>query len=172
MAMHGATADADGASGIVPKPLAGDQNKFLRGDAQWIEVNEFTPNDAVRLATVETAVTGILGEDVGSGLSMRDVAAQEVTKVVANAPAAFDTLKEIADWIENNPIGPDLSALNGRLTAVENGLSSAQSDISLIQGDITYLDNAITDVHGDIITLQSRDNDLQTQITAIDARLK
>ena len=81
-------------------------------------------------------------------------------------------LKEIADWIENNPIGPDLSALNGRLTAVENGLSSAQSDISLIQGDITYLDNAITDVHGDIITLQSRDNDLQTQITAIDARLK
>ena len=30
--MVGATASADGASGLVPQPHAGDQNKFLRGD--------------------------------------------------------------------------------------------------------------------------------------------
>ena len=30
--MVGATSDRDGLSGVVPKPLAGDQNKFLRGD--------------------------------------------------------------------------------------------------------------------------------------------
>jgi hypothetical protein len=36
--MTGATADADGASGIVPKPFIADKEKFLRGDGVWAEV--------------------------------------------------------------------------------------------------------------------------------------
>jgi hypothetical protein len=35
--MAGATADADGNYGIPPKPVAGDQDKFLRGDGTWSE---------------------------------------------------------------------------------------------------------------------------------------
>ena len=35
-AMTGATADADGTSGLVPVPLKGDQNKFLRADGTWV----------------------------------------------------------------------------------------------------------------------------------------
>ena len=37
--MVGATAAAAGASGLVPAPQAGDQNKFLRGDKTWANVN-------------------------------------------------------------------------------------------------------------------------------------
>jgi hypothetical protein len=33
--MEGATASADGASGLVPKPEAGDQDKVLKGDGTW-----------------------------------------------------------------------------------------------------------------------------------------
>jgi len=33
--MRGATASADGTSGLVPKPEAGDQNKFLKGNGTW-----------------------------------------------------------------------------------------------------------------------------------------
>ena len=33
--MKGATASADGASGLVPQPLAGDQDKYLKGDGTW-----------------------------------------------------------------------------------------------------------------------------------------
>ena len=33
--MVGATSDADGASGLVPAPAAGDQGKFLAGDGTW-----------------------------------------------------------------------------------------------------------------------------------------
>lgn len=33
--MEGATASADGRSGLVPIPHAGDQNKFLSGDGTW-----------------------------------------------------------------------------------------------------------------------------------------
>ena len=37
--MQGATASADGASGLVPQPLAGDQDKVLKGDGAWGEVD-------------------------------------------------------------------------------------------------------------------------------------
>lgn len=33
--MTGATSSADGAAGIVPKPVTGDNTKFLRGDGTW-----------------------------------------------------------------------------------------------------------------------------------------
>lgn len=41
-AMTGATADADGTSGLVPAPLKGDQNKFLRADGTWVAPPEST----------------------------------------------------------------------------------------------------------------------------------
>lgn len=37
--MEGATNIADGKSGLVPKPEAGDQDKFLKGDGTWAPVN-------------------------------------------------------------------------------------------------------------------------------------
>lgn len=38
-AMTGATADADGVSGVVPAPAAGDEGKFLRGDGTWGDID-------------------------------------------------------------------------------------------------------------------------------------
>ena len=37
--MTGATADTDGAAGLVPKPTVGKQNLFLRGDGTWAEIS-------------------------------------------------------------------------------------------------------------------------------------
>lgn len=36
--MEGATASADGTAGLVPQPLAGDQDKVLKGDGTWEEL--------------------------------------------------------------------------------------------------------------------------------------
>lgn len=36
--MTGATDSTDGKSGLVPTPAAGDQEKFLRGDGQWVKI--------------------------------------------------------------------------------------------------------------------------------------
>lgn len=38
--MEGATLATDGESGLVPKPLAGDQDKFLKGNGSWGDVTE------------------------------------------------------------------------------------------------------------------------------------
>jgi hypothetical protein len=93
--MVGASANADGVAGIVPQPVIGDQNKFLRGDATWAEVSGLTPAQAQELVQLRTDVNTITGQDSGS--SMREVAADEVAKIVAGADSNFDTLKEIAD---------------------------------------------------------------------------
>ncbi len=44
--MEGATVSADGASGLVPKPEAGDQDKFLKGDGTWDEPTDTTYGEA------------------------------------------------------------------------------------------------------------------------------
>lgn len=40
--MTGATSSAAGASGLVPAPLAGDQNKVLKGDGTWGDASAYT----------------------------------------------------------------------------------------------------------------------------------
>lgn len=154
--MVGATSDRDGLSGTVPKPLAGDQNKFLRGDGTWAEVSGLTPTQANELAQLRADVNDILGDDVGSGLSMREVAAQEVATIVAGAPASLDTLKEIADWIEDHP--DSLTEINSRLITIEGDVSVLQSDVSDLQDEIT--------------ALKAKDVDLQQQIDDLDSHLR
>lgn len=41
----GATANTQGYRGLVPAPMAGEQNKFLRGDATWVKVFEHITED-------------------------------------------------------------------------------------------------------------------------------
>lgn len=55
------------------------------------------------LTTVSGKVDTLVGSDTGK--SVRTVSAEEVAKVVAGASTSFDTLKEIADWIENDTTG-------------------------------------------------------------------
>ncbi len=127
--MVGATASTDGVGGTVPAPLAGDQAKFLRGDATWVEVSEFTPVHAQELAQLRTDLNGIIGND--TGLTMREVAAQEVATIVADAPASFDTLKEIADWIADHP--DSFTEINSRITILETGVGNLEDEIAALQ---------------------------------------
>lgn len=147
ISMVGATSSRDGAAGIVPVPLAGDQNKFLRGDATWAEVSGLTEVQAQELVQLRTDVNTIRGEDIG--LSMREVAAEEVTKIVAGADSDFDTLKEIADWIADHP--DSATQLNSRLTVVEANVDNLEDEIAL---------------------LKAKDIDLQDQIDELDNRMR
>jgi hypothetical protein len=53
-----------------------------------------------------TEIATLVGADAGDKRkSARTIAAEEVAKVVANAPADLDTLKEIADYIESDKTG-------------------------------------------------------------------
>lgn len=108
--MRGASASADGESGLVPAPLAGDQKKYLRGDGTW--------QDPTLLVT--TMVNNLIGND--SGKTIRTIAQEEVALIVDNAPQAFDTLKEIADWIGDNTDAADIVALDNRVDDLEEAI--------------------------------------------------
>ncbi len=145
--MVGATATVDGVAGIVPAPRAGDQEKFLRGDGTWAEVAGLSEIQAQELVQLRTDVNTIRGED--SALSMREVAAEEVAKIVAGASEDFDTLKEIADWIADHP--DSASEINSRLTVVETSVGNLEDEIN---------------------ALKAKDTDLQDQIDDLDSRLR
>ena len=49
------------------------------------------------------AISALIGIDTDK--TIREIAAEETAKVVDSAPEAFDTLKEIAVWIENDETG-------------------------------------------------------------------
>ena len=54
--MTGATDQADGTAGIVPAPLTGDENKFLRGDGTWSVVqsgDEYIAGDHINFSRVD-----------------------------------------------------------------------------------------------------------------------
>ena len=112
--MQGATASTNGVSGLVPVPHAGDQNLFLRGDATWADPTATLTATVSQLqldvSGLDNSITNLKGVDTGN-ISIREIAANEVAKVVANAPDSFDTLKEIADWISGHTDTGDIITL-------------------------------------------------------------
>lgn len=115
--MTGATADTVGTSGLVPAPAAGEQDKYLRGDGMWA-----APLSDKQLTTLGK-VDG-LETRVGSIETKYD-------NLIKDAPAAFDTLKEIADWITKDETGTQ--ALIQRVTNIETKVTGLQDTV----GDIT-----------------------------------
>ena len=79
--------------------------KTALNDAQTT-INENIDDKIEALANVYAAkniVDTLVGDD--SGKSARNIAAEEVAKIVASADTDFDTLKEVADWIANDTTG-------------------------------------------------------------------
>lgn len=113
--MQGATAEADGAAGLVPQPMQDDRDLFLQGNGRW----------ANPTAAVEVTLNTLIGADAGK--SIREIATDEassaVAKIVDGADEAFDTLKEISDWIISHPEVDNVVKLEGRVTTLEEALN-------------------------------------------------
>ncbi len=115
--MTGATADVAGTSGLVPAPVAGAQDKYLRGDGAWAA--PLSDEQLTTLGKVDSLETR-----VGSIETKYD-------NLVKDAPAALDTLREIADWIAEDKTGTQ--ALIQRVTNIETNVTGLQDTV----GDIT-----------------------------------
>lgn len=110
--MTGASSTTEGTAGLVPAPAAGDEKKVLTGDGNWTELNIPDTTD------LENQVSTLISGDVNK--SVRDIAAEEVTKIVADADEAYNTLKEISDWIISHPA--DVAEINSKITDIEKEL--------------------------------------------------
>ena len=84
---------------------------------------------------VETLIGSVTGDDAKS---VREISAEEVAKVVADAPTSYDTLKEIADWIMNDTTGAakmanDISALKTKLTLGTHEVDGQQVEYATVK---------------------------------------
>ena len=168
--MTGATASTDGASGLVPQPLAGDEGKFLKGDGTWVTIPGVADISQLQsdVADLQAITTTIIGSD--SDKSMREVAAEEVAALVADAPEDLDTLQEIAAWINDHP--DSASDLNNRLTIVEGDVANLETTLATLEAQQIQNTGDIADLESEIAALKAKDVDLQSQIDVIDNRLK
>lgn len=74
--------------------------------------------DSSTVTTLSGKVDTLIGSETGDDAkSARNIAAEEVAKIVANADASFDTLKEIADWISAH--SESASAMNSAIIALQ-----------------------------------------------------
>ena len=123
----------------------------------------------------------------------------EVAKVVNGAPSTFDTLKEIADWIENHPnldealgseidtIREELETLNtsvgGLTTRVSNVETKASKNATEIEGlkssvegkadadALSALDGKVQTVEGSVSTLSNTVTNLGTSVEGLKSKV-
>ena len=99
----------------------------LENDANFATQTEIT--------TLQSAIDTLNG--IGEG-SVRDIVADSVATIVANAPEDFDTLKEVADWISNDTLGT--ADLLQRMTTAEEKIVALD-----IQADWNQTDESAKD---------------------------
>lgn len=149
----GATEEADGVAGLVPAPAAGQQNLFLRGDATWADP---VAGVMTTIQGIQAQLTTIIGEDVD--LSMREIAQAEassaVATIIANAPEQFDTLKEIADWIQANQDTVDVAGLTTRVTNLEEVIYGVEADEEAGAEAVVGLQTIVSTLQTDLDALE------------------
>ena len=170
--MVGAKDDANGLSGLVPPPKAGDNKLYLRGDATW----------ANPTAAVELVLDTLVGQDTGK--SIREISKEEVLKVVDGASEKFDTLKEIETWIENNQNASNIIKLDNRVTKLEGTVGDSTKGLVKDVTDLkTFSEKVNTTLYGDetgtnqglvktVSSLQTEMVDVSNKVNILDGRLK
>ena len=125
---------------------------------------------------VDTLIGNVSGDDAKSARSM---AAEEVAKVVAGADTSYDTLKEIADWIQNDTTGAakmanDITALKTKTelgTYDNNGTPTEYATVkayveAAVSAEATRA-NAITGTPDNGKTLQGEIDDVEAAIATL-----
>lgn len=80
-----------------------------------------------RVSANETAITTLNGEGEGS---VKKQVNDAVAKIVADAPEAYDTLKEISDWISSH--ADDASAMNSQISTNKSDITALKTLIGTL----------------------------------------
>lgn len=141
--MVGASAEEDGAAGLVPQPLAGQQSLFLRGDGQWADPTEtlqgvvssldqlVKDNQKAHEADMNTLMGGR-----SELISVDDIVNEHIEELVGAAPETFDTLEELAKWIADHEEAIDIADTLTKLAKVETSLYDPDTGLVKRVGNI------------------------------------
>ena len=161
----GATTEAAGTAGLVPAPQIGEQDYFLKGDGTWAPIEVVPPTEVEEL---ETKVNTLIGDDTGKSVATiaGEVADEKIALIVDSAPEAFDTLKEIADWIESHEETVDIVNITNRVNDLEEILNGTPA------GENPEEQPAVPGLIANVNTLEGRVETLETDMTTVKEVLK
>ena len=177
-----ASAESNGTVGLVPAPKVGDQDLYLRGDGSWANPTEAV---ALEVAGLKTSVDTLIGADknVSVRVIATDIASKAastaVANLVANAPESFNTLKEIADWIEDHPSTETFVALSNKVTSLndlvngntEKGITGLVSQVSTLNSTVSTLNEDVTALKGKALTFTTDISNLKSGLATVNTTL-
>lgn len=139
--MTGATASSDGTKGLVPQPLAGDQDKVLYGDGTWKEASSFSGdyNDLTNKPTLGTAAEKNVATSGDAGST--EVVMGNDSRLTDSRNAA-----DVSSWAKA-ATKPSYTATEvGAYTKseVDNKISTLETNIDWKEAVATYDDIATT----------------------------
>ena len=143
-AADAAQADVDALEGKVGTVPADKTVVQMISDAQAAATYDDTALKG-RVAANETAIATLNG--TGEGSVSKQVA-DAVAQIVADAPEAYDTLKEISDWISSH--ASDASAMNSQINTNKTDIANLTALVGSLPETATsdtvigYIDEAIT----------------------------
>ena len=170
-----ASEEKNGTVGLVPAPKAGQQDLYLRGDGSWANPTEAV---ALEVAGLKTSVDTLIGTDknVSVRVIATDIASKAastaVANLVANAPESFDTLKEIADWIEDHPSTETFVALSNKVTSLDDLVNgNAEKNITGLVSQVNTLNSTVSTLNGDVTALKGKALTFTTDIADLKSGL-
>ena len=121
-------------------------------------------------APIEEKVNKLIGED--SGKTARSIAAEEVAKIVDGADEAFDTLKEIAEWIGDGSgaTAADIVTNIENLKSADTVISGAVNAVSaIVFANKEAYDEYVEQNNKDIAALGAASADVKSSVTKLSA---
>lgn len=127
-------------------------------------------------AGVKSDVTKLVGADKGedgrANKTVREIASEEVAKIVNGADASFDTLKEVSDWISTH--GTDAATMNTQINnnkaAIEKLNGTAETVGSVANTVNTAIDGALKADGKDKYALAADLTTANGKITALETK--
>ena len=109
------------------------------------EVKNLITSETNRAKSVEQVLTNAITTINGTGTgSMKKTVADEIAKVIDSAPTAFDTLKEIADYIKEDQEAAAVIAND--LVEHSNAIEENKSEIVAISKNVTELSQEVSEI--------------------------
>jgi chromosome segregation ATPase len=93
-----------------------------------------------------------------------DKVAEEIAKIVANAPADFDTLKEIADWISTH--NDSAASMNSAIQENRDAVSSLKTLLGVDSSTNLWTSSELTGIKADIAQAKEDITTLTTTVSS------
>lgn len=153
--MTGATLNQDGKKGLVPAPVAGDENKFLRGDGSWITIQQGASLKYKKVSSIEEIDTNAEDASEYIYLVAKDNQYEEYlvidnkTEAIGALNVSLDnyaTKEELKQTTSNvQDIATSLGQVITKVINIENSLNNYVNVVSYNE-KIAQIDQDISDL--------------------------